>query len=155
MDTAAAESFRRDARVIGVVSLAHGGSHFLQLALPPLFPLLRAEFEVSWTLLGFVAGTFYVASGVVQFVAGFVVDRLARDRCCSAAWGCWRSVRSAALAPNPWWLFPCAAIMGAGNGVFHPSDFAILNANVTSRRLGYAYSTHGVGGNLGSRSRRS
>jgi MFS transporter, FSR family, fosmidomycin resistance protein len=33
--------------------------------------------------------------------------------------------------------------------VFHPSDFAILNANVTARRLGYAYSTHGVGGNLG------
>ena len=39
--------------------------------------------------------------------------------------------------------------MGAGNGVFHPSDFAILNANVTTRRLGHAYSTHGVGGNLG------
>ena len=45
---------------------------------------------------------------------------------------------AAALAPNPWWLFPCAAIMGAGNGVFHPSDFAILNANVTARRLGHA-----------------
>ena len=56
---------------------------------------------------------------------------------------------AASLAPNPWWLFPCAAIMGAGNGVFHPSDFAILNANVTARRLGHAYSTHGVGGNLG------
>jgi predicted MFS family arabinose efflux permease len=39
--------------------------------------------------------------------------------------------------------------MGAGNGVFHPADFAILNANVTTRRLGHAYSTHGVGGNLG------
>ncbi len=56
---------------------------------------------------------------------------------------------AASLAPNPWWLFPCAAIMGAGNGVFHPSDFAVLNANVTARRLGHAYSTHGVGGNLG------
>jgi MFS family permease len=55
----------------------------------------------------------------------------------------------ASLAPNPWWLFPCAAVMGAGNGVFHPCDFAILNASVTARRLGHAYSTHGVGGNLG------
>ncbi len=69
LDTAPAESFRRDARVIGVVSLAHGVSHFLQLALPPLFPLLRAEFDVSWTLLGMVAGIFYVASGIVQFAA--------------------------------------------------------------------------------------
>jgi FSR family fosmidomycin resistance protein-like MFS transporter len=150
LDTAAAESFRRDARVIGVVSLAHGGSHFLQLALPPLFPLLRAEFEVSWTLLGFIAGTFYVASGVVQFAAGFVVDRLGARPVLLGGVGLLAfGTLSAALAPNPWWLFACAAIMGAGNGVFHPSDFAILNANVTSRRLGYAYSTHGVGGNLG------
>jgi len=33
--------------------------------------------------------------------------------------------------------------------VFHPCDFAILNATVAPRRLGHAYSTHGVGGNLG------
>ena len=150
LDTAPAESFRRDARVIGVVSLAHGVSHFLQLALPPLFPLLRAEFDVSWTLLGFVAGVFYVASGLVQFAAGFVVDRLgARPVLLAGLALLVGGTLAASLAPNPWWLFPCAAIMGAGNGVFHPSDFAILNANVTARRLGHAYSTHGVGGNLG------
>ena len=39
--------------------------------------------------------------------------------------------------------------MGIGNGVFHPADFAILNANVAPRRLGHAYSSHGIGGNLG------
>ena len=150
LDNAPAASFRRDARVIGVVSLAHGVSHFLQLALPPLFPLLRAEFDVSWTLLGLIVGVFYVASGLVQFAAGFVVDRLgARHVLLGGISLLTLGTLAASLAPNPWWLFPCAAIMGAGNGVFHPSDFAILNANVTARRLGYAYSTHGVGGNLG------
>ena len=150
MDEARTESFRRDARVIGVVGLAHGISHFLQLALPPLFPLLRAEFAVSWTLLGFIAGTFYVASGLVQFTAGFLVDRLgARPVLLGGMALLVAGTLAASLAPNPWWLFPCAAIMGAGNGVFHPSDFAILNANVSARRLGHAYSTHGVGGNLG------
>ncbi|HSC98783.1 MAG TPA: MFS transporter [Casimicrobiaceae bacterium] len=144
------ESFRRDARIIGVVGLAHGVSHFLQLALPPLFPLLRAEFAVSWTLLGFIAGTFYVASGAVQFAAGFFVDRLgARPVLLGGMALLVCGTLGASLAPDPWWLFPCAAVMGAGNGVFHPSDFAILNANVTARRLGHAYSTHGVGGNLG------
>jgi MFS family permease len=39
--------------------------------------------------------------------------------------------------------------MGIGNGVFHPADFAILNAHVQPRRLGHAFSTHGVGGSLG------
>jgi predicted MFS family arabinose efflux permease len=55
----------------------------------------------------------------------------------------------AALAPGAYWLFPFAALMGAGNGVFHPADYAILNATVAPRRLGHAYSTHGVGGTLG------
>ena len=150
MDNAPAESFRRDARVIGVIGIAHGVSHFLQLALPPLFPLLRAQFDVSWTLLGFVAGTFYVASGIVQFCAGFLVDRAgARPVLLGGMALLAFGTLAASLAPSPIWLFPCAAIMGAGNGVFHPSDFAVLNANVTPRRLGHAYSMHGVGGNLG------
>lgn len=150
LETAPVESFRRDARVIGVVSLAHGVSHFLQLALPPLFPLLRVEFDVSWTMLGFVVGVFYIASGLVQFAAGFVVDRIgARPILLAGLALLAGGTLAASLAPNPWWLLPCVAIMGAGNGVFHPSDFAILNANVTPRRLGHAYSTHGVGGSLG------
>ena len=137
-------------RVIGLVGVAHGVSHFLQLALPPLFPLLRAEFDVSWTLLGSLVAIFYVASGIMQFTSGFLVDRFgARPVLLSGMALMVSGTLLAALAPGAWWLFPFAALMGAGNGVFHPCDFAILNATVTPRRLGHAYSTHGVGGNLG------
>ncbi len=150
MDTASAESFRRDARVIGLVSVAHGLSHFFQLALPPLFPLLRAEFDVSWTLLGALMGLFYAASGLTQFAAGFVVDRIgARPVLLTGVSLLAASTLLAAAATNVYWLFPVVVLTGIGNGVFHPADFAILNANVAARRLGYAYSTHGVGGNLG------
>ena len=150
MDTVAAESFRRDVRVIGLVGVAHGVSHFLQLALPPLFPLLRAEFDVSWTLLGALVGVFYTASGVIQFASGFLVDRFGARPvllCGMTLMAC--GTLLAALAPGAYWLFPFVALMGAGNGVFHPCDFAILNASVAPRRLGHAYSTHGVGGSLG------
>src|SRR6476620_3748293 len=68
-------SLRRDARVIGVIGVAHALSHFFQLILPPLFPLLRAEFDVSYATLGALMSVFYVASGVCQFGAGFAVDR--------------------------------------------------------------------------------
>ena len=150
LDTVPAASFRRDARVMGVVGFSHGVSHFLQLALPPLFPLLRARFDVSWTLLGLVAGAFYVASGVVQFFIGVLVDRVgARPVLLGgmALLACGTLASSA--VPDPLWLFPCAIVMGAGNGVFHPCHFAVLNANVAPRRLGHAYSMHAVGGNVG------
>ncbi len=150
LDTASATPFRRDARVIGFVSLGHALSHFLQLALPPLFPLLKAQFGVPWTLLGAVMAAFYVASASVQFVAGFAVDRLGARPVLFAGMALLAGgTLAAALAPSALWLFPCAVAMGAGNGVFHPSDFAIINATVTPGRLGYAYSSHGVGGNLG------
>jgi FSR family fosmidomycin resistance protein-like MFS transporter len=55
----------------------------------------------------------------------------------------------ASTVPGAGWLFPVAVLMGIGNGVFHPADFAILNANVAPQRLGHAYSSHGIGGNLG------
>ena len=58
MESRADASFRRDAQVIGLVGFAHALSHFFQLALPPLFPLLRAEFDVSWTMLGVLVSVF-------------------------------------------------------------------------------------------------
>ncbi|HQR11247.1 MAG TPA: MFS transporter [Casimicrobiaceae bacterium] len=150
LETVPVESLRRDVRIIGLVGTAHAFSHFFQLALPPLFPFLRMEFDVSWTALGLLVGTFYAGSAITQFAAGFVVDRAgAKPVLLSglALLACGTILASA--APGAYWLFPIAALMGVGNGVFHPADFAILNANVAPKRLGYAYSTHGIGGNLG------
>jgi MFS family permease len=150
LDTVHPNSFRRDAHVIGVVSLAHSTSHFFQLALPPLFPLLRAEFGVSYAVLGTLAGVFYAASGITQFASGFAVDRWgARPVLLAGLSLVAGGTMLASLAPGVGWLFPIVALMGIGNGVFHPADFAILNANVQQKRLGHAYSMHGIGGNLG------
>ena len=150
MNTATGTTLRRDARVIVLVSIAHSLSHFFQLALPPLFPLLRADFDTSFTLLGALVGTFYVASGVTQFASGFIVDRAgARPVLLSGMALLVSGTLASSFAPGPEWMFPAVAVMGIGNGVFHPADFAILNGSVDVKRLGYAYSMHGVGGNLG------
>jgi MFS transporter, FSR family, fosmidomycin resistance protein len=144
------ESFRRDVRVIGLVGLAHASSHFFQLALPPLFPFLRAEFDVSWTVLGMLVGVFYAGSAITQFWVGFAVDRIGARPVLLTGLGLLAGgTIAASLAPGPYWLFPIVALMGVGNGVFHPCDFAILNGSVAPKRLGYAYSAYGVGGNLG------
>jgi MFS family permease len=37
----------------------------------------------------------------------------------------------------------------ASNATFHPVDFTILNQRVSAPRLGYAFSAHGLTGNLG------
>jgi MFS family permease len=150
LDSTATATFRKDAKVIGLVGSAHCLSHFFQLILPPLFPLLKAEFDVSYATLGALVSVFYVASGLCQFGAGFAVDRFGARPVLLGGIGLLAGgALVAGLVPDVYWLFPLALVMGIGNGVFHPADFAVLNANVAPRRLGYAYSTHGIGGSLG------
>jgi len=148
--TAAAASFRSDAKVIGLVGVAHGLSHFFQLCLPPLFPLLKDEFGVSYAALGAVTAVFYAVSGVMQTAAGFFVDRLgARTILLAGMAMISAGTLAAGLAPSFTWLFPAAALAGLGNSVFHPADLALLNGKVEPRRLGPAFSVHGVTGNIG------
>src|SRR5438874_2535305 len=150
LDSLAAGTFRRDVKIIGLIGSAHCLSHFFQLVLPPLFPLLKADFGVTYTTLGALVSVFYVASGLCQFGAGFAVDRFGARPVLLGGIGLLAGgALVAGLMPDVFWLFPLAFVMGMGNGVFHPADFAVLNANVAPRRLGHAYSTHGIGGSLG------
>jgi MFS family permease len=143
-------ALRRDVWVIGLVGSAHCLSHFFQLTLAPLFPLIKAEFDVGYATLGALVSVFYLASGLSQFAAGFAVDRFgARPMLLGGIALLAASMLLAGLVPGVYWLFPLVALMGIGNGVFHPADFAVLNANVDPRRLGHAYSMHGIGGSLG------
>jgi hypothetical protein len=117
-------------------------SHFFQLVLPSMFPLLLVEFDVSFAALG-ALGDFYFASGITQFAAGFAVDRFGAP--CAA----WRTRlarrRNDRREPRAWhlWLYPIAALMGVGNGVFHPRISRSLTQ--ASRQSGWGTRTARTG----------
>jgi MFS family permease len=140
----------RDAHVIGVVGVGHFTSHFFHLALPPLFPVLREELGVSYVALALTVSFFYGASGLGQTVAGFLVDRFGARAVLLAGMALLAgAVGGAGLVTSYGMLLVTALLAGLGNSVFHPADYAILNASVEPRRLGRAYSVHGLGGSLG------
>ncbi len=141
---------RHDASTIGVVSIAHGLSHFCQLMVPPLFPWIGASFGLSNTQLGLLMSVFFVVSFVGQALAGFVVDRYGATR---VLYGGLALIGVAALglgaSPSYAVMLVFMALAGLGNCVFHPVDYSILNARVSAPRLGHAYAAHGISGNLG------
>ncbi len=150
MVTATADSFRRDAQVIGLVGLAHGTSHFFHLALAPLFPWLKDAFAVSYAELGLLMSVFFIVSGIGQALAGFVVDRFGPLRVLFggiALLGI--SALGLAASQNYSMLLVFAGLAGLGNCVFHPADFTLLNRRVSVPRLGHAFSVHGLAGTLG------
>ena len=140
----------RDSRIIAVVAAAHYSSHVMQLALPPLFPILHGEFGVSFTELGLVVAIFYTASGLGQALAGVLVDRYGAHRLLigGLATLC-VGIALAGFATSYWMLLPLALVAGLGNSVFHPADLSILSHRVSERRLGRAYAVHGLAGQLG------
>jgi MFS family permease len=140
----------RDTRVIAVVGIAHGVSHFFHLILPPLFPWLKDAFGLSYSELGLLVTLFFVISGVGQSLAGFVVDRVGPVPVLLASMGLFAaSAAVLALAPGYAGLMLGAALAGLGNASFHPVDYSILNRKVSPPRLGHAYAVHIVSGNLG------
>jgi FSR family fosmidomycin resistance protein-like MFS transporter len=141
---------RSDVTVMGLVGIAHFASHFFQIALAPLFPILHAELDVGFTELGLIVTVFYVVSGTAQAFAGGLVDRFGAPRLLVSGLGLMSlAIGLAGFVSSYWMLLPLAVLAGLGNSVFHPADLAILTHRVSERRLGRAYATHGLCGSLG------
>jgi len=149
-DPPARSGLRSDVRVIGLIAVAHFFSHFFQLVLPPLFPLLKTVFDVPYVALGLTMSVFFGASGIGQTLSGFLVDRVGAHRVLVGGMALFAgSIALTGLVPTYWMLLPVALLAGLGNSVFHPADYSILNASVHPRRIGRGYSVHAVSGNLG------
>jgi FSR family fosmidomycin resistance protein-like MFS transporter len=141
---------RRDWLTILLIGIVHASSHFFQLVLPSLYVSLGAEFNLDFARLGLLVSAFYVVSGFGQASSGFVVDRIGARPVLWFGLGCF--VLSGILigAANGYaMLFVAAVIGGIGNSVFHPADYSIINHRISPARLGHAFSTHGLTGNLG------
>ena len=139
-----------DVRVISLLSLAHGSSHFFHLILPPLFPWLKAEFALSYAELGLLMSVFFVVSCIVQAASGFLVDRIGARPVLFVGVGLLALSAVVLSQSNGYGLLMLGAVIaGCGNGVFHPVDYTLINHKVSVPRLPYAYSAHGVTGYLG------
>lgn len=139
-----------DVEVISLMGIAHGTSHFFHLMIPSLFPWLMREFSLNFTQAGSLTAAFFVASGIGQALAGFVVDRVGAQRVLWSGIGLF-SLAAVVLgaSSNYGMLLAAALLAGTGNSVFHPADFTTLNRHVSPPRLGHAFSVHSLSGNLG------
>ena len=139
-----------DVRVIGLISLAHGSSHFFHLILPSMFPWLKDAFALSYAELGLLMSIFFVVSCMVQAASGFLVDRIGARPVLFAGVGLLVLAALTYSQSNGYFMLILGAVFaGCGNGVFHPVDYTLINHKISPPNLPYAYSMHGVTGYLG------
>ena len=141
---------RGEAKLLALIGTGHFCSHFYLIVLPPLFPLLEAELGVGYAALGLLMTLPNLATMLLQTPVGFLVDRFgARRPLVIGLIVMGGAVAGAGVAPGYGALTALMVLMGVGNSVFHPADYAILAARIEPGRLGRAFSIHSFAGNLG------
>ncbi len=141
---------RGEAKLLALIGSGHFFSHFYLIVLPPLFPLLEAELGVGYAALGLLLSLPNLATMLLQTPIGFLVDRFgARRPLVIGLMVMGGAVAGAGLAPGYGALMALMVLMGVGNSVFHPANYAILAARIEPGRLGRAFSIHTFAGSLG------
>ena len=140
----------RDGRIIALVGAAHFMSHYFIFVLPPLLPLLKVEFDVSYTALGLSITVFNIVSLISQPPAGFLVDRVGAPKLLIAGVALGSlAFAGMGLLPTYWALIGFAGLAGLANSIYHPADYAVLSASVSGERMGRAFSLHTFAGFAG------
>ncbi|WP_114374450.1 MFS transporter [Elioraea thermophila] len=141
---------RHDGAVIALIAAAHFLSHFYQLVLPPLLPMMRAELGLSYTALGSAIAVLSAVTAFGQTPIGVWADRTG-----AAPWlvaGNALMVLGTlgfAAADGMTMLILAAVLGGLGNATIHPCDYAILSGSIRQERMGRAFSLHTAAGYAG------
>ena len=136
--------------VLGLISAGHFFSHFVMLALPPLFLFVKPELNVSYAALGGIVSAFAATTAIGQIPAGVLVDRYGARLILLVGMGILSvCLLLAGFSTGYWDLLLLFSIAGIGNSVFHPADFSILAARLDDNVFGRAVSIHSFMGYLG------
>jgi len=151
LEVPADAGWQRDAKVIGIVAIAHFVSHVYIMLLPPIFLLVKDHFGVDYTDIALALTAYNVMSALLQTPAGFLVDRIgARVMLTLGLILSGIAICVSALLPGYWAFLIGYALLGVANTVYHPADYSILSATVDGKRMGKAFSIHTFAGYLGS-----
>ncbi len=137
-------------RSLTLISIAHWVSHYYILVLPMLYPFLKGRLGVDFIALGLSMSVFGVVSGFTQAPVGYIVDHFGARRVLiiGLVLGS-ASFVLLGLNLSYTWLIVCGALLGLANSVYHPSDYALLAANIDGSRIGRAFSIHTFAGFFG------
>ncbi|TVT80879.1 MFS transporter [Pseudomonas sp. H3(2019)] len=137
-------------RIIGAVALAHLINDLIQSVLPSIYPMLKANYGLTFTQVGLITLTFQLTASLLQPWVGYYTDRHPKPYLLPAGAIC---TLVGILMMSQVGSFPlillAAGLIGVGSSTFHPEASRVARL-ASGGRFGLAQSTFQVGGNAGS-----
>ncbi len=135
-------------KILGLTTSSHGLVHLYEGVLPPLLPLVMAEFGTDYFTMGIIVSVFSYAFGLGSLPAGILADRIGPRRLVSLylfGAGC---AGVLVLPAGSLLLYAIImGLMGAFCSAYHPASNTLISLGI--REKGTAFGIHGIAGSIG------
>ena len=137
-------------RVIGACALAHLINDLIQAVLPSIYPVLKANYGLTFTQVGLITLTFQLTASLLQPWVGYHPARHPKPWLLPAGMVCTLvGILMLAFVGSFASILMASALVGIGSSTFHPEASRVARL-ASGGRYGLAQSTFQVGGNAGS-----
>jgi MFS family permease len=144
------QPLKRSFREVWLITLGHSLTHWYPATFYLLLPLIGNELGLSYVQIGSILSCQAAAGALANIPGGLIVDSVGRKGLLMALSLFWIGAPYLLMGftHEYWTLLTCAALVGIGNNLWHPTAIPLLAQHFPERR-GLAVSIHGMGGNVG------
>ncbi len=131
------------------ISFAHLLNDLIQAVIPAVYPLLKQNYQLSFTQIGLITFSFQLTASILQPFVGYYTDKYSQPY--SQVYGMLITLLgliSISFANNFAWIVVSVILIGTGSAIFHPESARISNMASGGKR-GLTQSIFQVGGNIG------
>ena len=136
-------------KVVGAVAFAHLLNDLIQAVLPAIYPMLKANFALSFAQVGLISFVYQITGSLLQPWIGLYTDKHPKPYLLPLGMMvtlC--GILLLAFSPSFTVLLLASALIGVGSATFHPEASRVARM-ASGGRFGTAQSTFQVGGNTG------
>jgi FSR family fosmidomycin resistance protein-like MFS transporter len=131
------------------IAFAHLLNDLIQAVIPAVYPLLKQNYNLSFTQIGLITFSFQLTASILQPFVGYYTDKKSKPY--FQFYGMLITLSgliSISFANNFAWIVASVILIGTGSAIFHPESARISNMASGGKR-GLAQSIFQVGGNIG------
>ncbi len=136
-------------KIVGAVAFAHLLNDLIQAVLPAIYPMLKANFALSFAQVGLISFVYQITGSLLQPWIGLYTDKYPKPYLLPLGMMvtlC--GILLLAFSPSFTVLLLASALIGVGSATFHPEASRVARM-ASGGRFGTAQSTFQVGGNTG------